>query len=137
MAYTRLQVKLSVVIPTLDEAANISVVLERLSETPGIYEVVVADGGSADGSPNILRSSMYRLVLGESSRVGPSPRCRRPDPAAEEHAHRRPRAERGYEAALAGSRDDGYVMLGLREPNEALFRGVPGPRTPFTIRDGR
>ena len=33
--------------------------------------------------------------------------------------------ERGYEAALAGSRDDGYVMLRLREPNEALFRGVP------------
>jgi glycosyltransferase A (GT-A) superfamily protein (DUF2064 family) len=33
--------------------------------------------------------------------------------------------ERAYEAALAGSRDDGYVMLGLREPNEALFRGVP------------
>ena len=50
MAYTRLQMKLSVVIPTLDEAANISVLLERLSETPGIYEVVVADGGSADGT---------------------------------------------------------------------------------------
>ena len=33
--------------------------------------------------------------------------------------------ERGYEASLAGSSDDGYVMLGLREPNEALFRGVP------------
>jgi len=33
--------------------------------------------------------------------------------------------ERGYEAALAGSSDDGYVMLVLHEPNEALFRGVP------------
>ena len=33
--------------------------------------------------------------------------------------------ESGYEASLAGSSDDGYVMLGLREPNEALFRGVP------------
>ena len=33
--------------------------------------------------------------------------------------------ERGYEASRAGSSDDGYVMLGLREPNEALFRGVP------------
>lgn len=94
MAYTRFQMKLSVVIPTLDEAANISVLLERLSETPGIYEVVVADGGSADRTPNILRSSMYRLVLGESSRAGPSPRHRRPDPAAEEHTHRRPRARK-------------------------------------------
>ena len=36
--------KHSVVIPTLDEAANISVLLERLSETLGIYEVVIADG---------------------------------------------------------------------------------------------
>ena len=68
MAYTRLQMKHSVVIPALDEAANISVLLERLSETPGIYEVVVADGGSADGTPNILRSSMSRLVLGEPGR---------------------------------------------------------------------
>ena len=68
MAYTRLQIKLFVVIPTLDEAANISVLLERLSETPGIYEIVVVDGGSTTATPNILRSSMYRLVLGEPSR---------------------------------------------------------------------
>ena len=125
MAYTRLQMKLSVVIPTLDEAPNRGVLLERLSETPGIYEVVVTDGGSADGAPNILRSSMYRLVLGESSRAvlvlgtdAPtlSPRSIRIAALV---------LERGYGASLAGSSDGGYVMLGLREPNEALFRGVP------------
>jgi glycosyltransferase A (GT-A) superfamily protein (DUF2064 family) len=33
--------------------------------------------------------------------------------------------ERGYEASLVGSSDDGFVILDLREPNEALFRGVP------------
>ena len=68
---------------------------------------------------------MYRLVLGESSRAGPSPRHRRPGPAAEEHALVALVLERGYAASLAGSSDDGYVMRGLREPNEALFRGVP------------
>jgi glycosyltransferase involved in cell wall biosynthesis len=126
MAYTRLQMKHSVVIPALNEAANISVMLERLSETPGIYEVVVADGGSADGTPNILRSSMYRLVLGENSQAGPSLRHRRPDPAAEEHKHRRPRARKRLRGVpRRQQRRRGYVMLGLREPNEALFRGVP------------
>ena len=69
MAYTRLQVKLSVVISTLDEAANISVLLERLSETPGIYEVVVAHGGSANATPNI--HSPFEHVPAGSRRAGP------------------------------------------------------------------
>lgn len=39
----------SVVIPTLDEARRIGVLVTRLLETPGV-EVVVADGGSVDGT---------------------------------------------------------------------------------------
>ena len=71
-------------------------------------------------------ASRRGVALPKRSRAGPSPRHRRPDPAAEEHTHRRPLVlERGYEASLAGSSVDGYVMLGLREPNEALFRGIP------------
>jgi uncharacterized protein len=33
--------------------------------------------------------------------------------------------ERGYESSIAGSSDEGYVMLGPHEPQEALFRGIP------------
>ena len=62
MAYTRIPMKLSVVILTLNEAANIGALLERLSHTPGIDEVVVADGGSTDGTPELVRSSAVRLV---------------------------------------------------------------------------
>lgn len=42
--------KLSVVIPTLDESARIGARLEELAATPGIDEVVVADGGSGDAT---------------------------------------------------------------------------------------
>ncbi len=68
MAYTRILMKLSVVIPTLNEAANIGVLLERLSHTPGIDEVVVADGGSTDGTPELVRSSAVRLVRSGAGR---------------------------------------------------------------------
>jgi len=33
--------------------------------------------------------------------------------------------ERGYESSIAGSSDEGYVMLGPHEPHEALSRGIP------------
>lgn len=35
------------------------------------------------------------------------------------------RLEQGAEAVLAPARDGGYVLLGLRQPREELFRGVP------------
>ena len=66
MAYTRLAVKLSVVIPTLNEAQGIGALLERLLRSPGVDEVVVADGGSTDGTQEISRASAARLV--ESAR---------------------------------------------------------------------
>jgi glycosyltransferase involved in cell wall biosynthesis len=68
MAYTRIPMKLSVVIPTLNEAANIGTLLERLSHTPGIDEIVVADGGSTDGTPELVRSSAVRLVRSGAGR---------------------------------------------------------------------
>lgn len=54
--------KLSVVIPTLNEAAYIGGLLERLSRAPNVDEVVVADGGSTDGTLRLVRSSAARLV---------------------------------------------------------------------------
>ena len=60
--------QLSVVIPTLDEADNIDALLERLSRTPGVSEVVVSDGGSTDGTRGIVRASGARLVESELGR---------------------------------------------------------------------
>ncbi|MDP9454486.1 MAG: TIGR04283 family arsenosugar biosynthesis glycosyltransferase [Actinomycetota bacterium] len=60
--------QLSVVIPTLNEAENIGALLERLSSTPGVSEVVVCDGGSTDGTREIVRSGGARLVESEPGR---------------------------------------------------------------------
>ena len=59
--------KLSVVIPTLNGAANISSLLEHLLSTPGVAEVVVADGGSMDGTVELVRPPV-RSVWCEPSR---------------------------------------------------------------------
>ncbi len=68
MAYTHASMKLSVVIPTLNEAANIGALIERLSRTPGVGEVVVADGGSTDCTLELVHSSAVRLVRSGAGR---------------------------------------------------------------------
>lgn len=42
--------ELSVILPTLDEARRIDAALEALRAVPGVAEIVVADGGSDDGT---------------------------------------------------------------------------------------
>lgn len=46
-------VRVSVVIPTLDEAANLPHVFDRLPDD--VYEVVLVDGGSSDGTVDVAR----------------------------------------------------------------------------------
>ena len=61
--------KLSVIVPTLNEASNIQALLERLARTPGVDEVVVADGGSTDGTVDLIqRHPAARLVPSEPGR---------------------------------------------------------------------
>jgi rSAM/selenodomain-associated transferase 2 len=45
-----------VIIPALDEATTISAVLDSLAELPGFWEVIVADGGSGDGTATLATS---------------------------------------------------------------------------------
>jgi rSAM/selenodomain-associated transferase 2 len=47
---------LSVVIPTLDEEARIGARLDELATIPGVDEVIVADGGSRDGTIDVASS---------------------------------------------------------------------------------
>lgn len=59
--------KISTIVPTLNEVRNLKPLLERLEITPGIHEVIVADGGSTDGSRK-LSASRASLMVSEPGR---------------------------------------------------------------------
>ena len=48
----------SVIIPALDEAEGIGATLASVARQPGPWEVIVADGGSEDGTPEIVARAM-------------------------------------------------------------------------------
>lgn len=54
-------------IPALNERAALGGLLERLNRSPGIHEVVVADGGSTDGTPGLI-APPARVVRSEPGR---------------------------------------------------------------------
>lgn len=61
---------LSIVVPTLDEAAGIEGTLAALQPLRARgCEVVVADGGSTDGTPELARPSADRVVTSERGRA--------------------------------------------------------------------
>lgn len=62
--------RLSVVIPTLDEAAELPVTLARTVPLDGVAEVIVSDGGSTDGTPDLARAGGARVVTGPPGRGG-------------------------------------------------------------------
>jgi rSAM/selenodomain-associated transferase 2 len=101
--------KLSVVIPTLNEAANIGVLLERLLAAPGVREVVVADGGSTDGTPDLIRPSVHlvRSEPGRGMQLRAGAREARGDVLLFLHADVRP--PRDVAAQIAGAIEAGYV----------------------------
>lgn len=70
LSYNTPVLRLSVVIPALEEEAVIGDLLDYLSGLPGIDEVVVADGGSADATVGISREKGARLVVSEPGRGG-------------------------------------------------------------------
>lgn len=59
--------KLSIIIPTLNEASNIKTLLERLASTDGIYEIIVSDGGSDDKTQRLINPPV-QLVQAEPGR---------------------------------------------------------------------
>jgi rSAM/selenodomain-associated transferase 2 len=63
-------VKLSIVMPVLDEAANIGAVLAALAplRSRGV-EVIVADGGSRDGTPDLARPFADCVIAAERGRA--------------------------------------------------------------------
>ncbi len=63
--------KVSVVIPVLDEERRIGRLLRDLSRTDGISEIIVVDGGSRDGTPDIVRAFPDALLLDSTPGRGP------------------------------------------------------------------
>lgn len=48
--------RIAVVVPVLDEEAELPRALDALAALPGAWEVVVVDGGSSDATPSIARA---------------------------------------------------------------------------------
>jgi rSAM/selenodomain-associated transferase 2 len=59
---------ISVIIPTLNEAGNIGGCLAGLKGLPPIIEVIVADGGSVDGTPDAARIQGARVIRAKPGR---------------------------------------------------------------------
>ena len=63
--------KVSVVIPVLDEERRIGRLVRELSRMDGISEIIVVDGGSRDGTPDIVRAFPDALLLCSTPGRGP------------------------------------------------------------------
>jgi rSAM/selenodomain-associated transferase 2 len=61
---------ISVIVPTLNEAGNVGGCLSALQDLPRIIEVIVADGGSTDGTPSSARAQGARVIQAEPGRGG-------------------------------------------------------------------
>jgi rSAM/selenodomain-associated transferase 2 len=59
---------LSVVIPTLNEAQSIGATLDAVKGLRGVVEIIVVDGGSTDGTLDLLRGRGVRVIEGERGR---------------------------------------------------------------------
>ena len=59
---------LAVIIPTLDEAGNICACLASLAGQSAVTEIVVADGGSADGTPGLAEREGARVIRSRRGR---------------------------------------------------------------------
>jgi rSAM/selenodomain-associated transferase 2 len=63
-------VRLSIIIPTLDESDTIGELLSDLSSLrPDGAEVIVADGGSIDGTPGLAAETVDRVLLAPRGRA--------------------------------------------------------------------
>jgi rSAM/selenodomain-associated transferase 2 len=63
-------VRLSIVIPVLNEAARIGACLEALAPLRlRRHEVIVVDGGSADGTPELARGACDRMIAAPRGRA--------------------------------------------------------------------
>jgi rSAM/selenodomain-associated transferase 2 len=116
----------SVIIPTLDEAAVLAATLEQARQ-PGVREIIVVDGGSVDQTPAIGARSADRVLSaprGRAAQMNAGAACARGDVLLFLHADTLVPA--GFaEAIIAACRDP--AVVGGRfdvdlEPSSPLIR---------------
>jgi rSAM/selenodomain-associated transferase 2 len=61
--------EVSIIVPVLNEARLLRTFLEHLRERAPGAEIIVADGGSSDGTADLAQSSCDQLVVSERSRA--------------------------------------------------------------------
>jgi rSAM/selenodomain-associated transferase 2 len=61
---------ISVVIPTLNEAASLKEVLERVRRLPEVCEIIISDGGSRDETREIASEAGCKVLRGAAGRGG-------------------------------------------------------------------
>ena len=59
---------ISIIIPTLDERANLPRLLETLAGESAPHEIIVVDGGSTDGTPRAAGDGGARLIRSDTGR---------------------------------------------------------------------
>ena len=60
--------RVSVVIPTLDEADRLGPLIEALRHEPELAEIIVADGGSTDGTPALAEALGAPVIVTQRGR---------------------------------------------------------------------
>ena len=63
-----MNLSISVIIPTLNEAAELPSTLAHLRKIPEVREIIIADGGSTDGTPQIAESLGCRVIVAPRGR---------------------------------------------------------------------
>lgn len=118
----------SVVVPTLDEAAELPRLLDHLAALEGRFEVIVADGGSRDGSAELAASHplaprVLHETSGRAAQLNAGARAARGDPIVFLHADTRlpPTAHR----SLTATHVDGGNFA-IRFDGDDLFARVLG-----------
>ena len=109
---------LSIVIPTLDEASALPALLADLALLGVSHEVIVADGGSTDDTPEIARragAKVVRAPRGRGQQLAAGARAARSDVLCFLHADVRlsPGARSAVERAV-GLPDGVAIAFGLR-----------------------
>jgi rSAM/selenodomain-associated transferase 2 len=104
---------LSVIIPTLDEARSIGRTLDAVLGARGVAEVIVADGGSADGTVEIARGRGAKVIAsarGRGAQMHAGARAARGEALWFVHADTRPTPE--CAARIAEALGDPAVVAG-------------------------
>ena len=129
----------SVVIPTLDEAAHIVACLESVAVQPDRVEAIVVDGGSADDTPAIAEAAgamVLRASRGRGTQLNAGARAASGDVLLFLHADTvlHPGALAGVGAAFADERVVGGTFTLCFDRKAALLRFYARcTRLPFRI----